>query len=382
MLKFNHKIIGVMAGFLLSLSIQAADKVVVNPNHPNGYTVQAGDTLWDIAGHFLKTPWRWPDVWQGNPQISNPHLIFPGDIISLSYDGNGKPILSSRRGGMVKLSPRARIEELSEPIPTIPLDVIRPFLTRPYVVEVNGLDDAPYVLGFTREHILGATDQKLYIRDSDRSLSQEKYHVVRPGKIYKHVESGEVLGQEARYIGAIRTVKQGDPATAIVTQNDLEIIAGDRLIPVTEDRPITQFQPSAPDHDARCSIISVINGVSQIGQYNIVAIDCGQDDGMNSGHVLTIDKRGKMVKDPYYKDEDAPERRNSQRTEFFDGEREYWRVEKHVIPDPANRVILPDEPIGTLMVFRTFPRISFALILKATDAIHVLDKVRNPVPYE
>ena len=93
MFKFNHKIIGLMAGFLLPLSIQAADRVVVNPSHPDSYTVQAGDTLWDIAGQFLKTPWSWPSVWQGNPQISNPHLIFPGDVIRLSYDGNGQPII-------------------------------------------------------------------------------------------------------------------------------------------------------------------------------------------------------------------------------------------------------------------------------------------------
>lgn len=383
MSKFSRLMAGVFTGLLLSFNLQAGDKIAVNPNHPDRYVVQAGDTLWDIAARFLEAPWRWPEVWQYNPQIPDPHLIYPGDAIALSFDANGKPILSLERNGRsaIKLSPKVRIEELTQPIPTIPLDAIRPFLTRPYVVDPGSLDTAPYVLGFAQEHIVASTGQKIYIRDSARSLTEPKYHVVRPGKLYKHADSGRVLGQEALYVGEALTLRHNDPATAQVLQSDLEILAGDRLIPMSEDRPLTQFTPKPPSGNPHCSIISVLNGVTQIGQYNVIALDCGENKGLEQGDVMSIDQRGKTVSDPYYVDEEAPERRSRQMIEFFDEEREYPKVEKYVIPDPAGKVTLPDEPVGTLMIFRVFPRVSFALVLKAADAIHVLDRVRTPDLY-
>jgi signal peptidase I len=383
MSKYSQKITGIIAGLLMSISLQAADKIAVNPSHPDKYVVQHGDNLWDIAQRFLAAPWRWPEVWNVNPQIGNPHLIYPGDTIVLSFDANGNPILSLNRDAPVraayKLRPKIRSERIDLAIPTIPLDHIRPFLTRPFVVESNSLDNAPYVLAFSKEHIRGSSGQKLYIRNATEFIPDGKYYIVRPSKIYKHGDTGETLGQEAIYVGQLITIRNGDPVTAMVLDNDLEIVKGDRLIPIEEDQPVTKFFPKPPTTNADCSIISDLSGVTQIAQFNVVALDCGHENEIAQGDVMTIDKRGYVVTDPFYTDEDAPERRISTRHEWFDEEhRSYPKVEKFVIPDPGAKALLPDEPIGTLMVFRTFPKVSFALVLRATDAIHLLDRTRNP----
>ncbi|MCW8906606.1 MAG: LysM peptidoglycan-binding domain-containing protein [Sedimenticola sp.] len=341
----SNKLACLVFGLLISWGALAADTVAVNPDHPDRYVVVRGDTLWDIAGRFLRDPWRWPDVWYVNPQIANPHLIYPGDIITMTYV-NGQLRLGLERGSTVKLSPRVRSTPLDGAIPAIPLDAIHQFLTRPYVLNEGELDAAPYVVAFAEEHILGSNDLKAYVRSIANS-DNTKFDVVRPGDAYKDAETGEILGYEALYISSSELLDSGDPATVLLSDMELESRKGDRLLPVTEDTPLNAFFPAAPRREVNGSIISVLNGVTQIGQYNVVVLDRGARDGLEPGSVLTIDHRGETIRDT-------------------------------VSGNPGETVTLPDEPAGTLMVFRTFDRVSFGLVMDATRAIHVRDRVHNP----
>ncbi len=343
--KTHFKFTGIILGLLLSCTALAAKPVAVNPAHPDRYVVVPGDTLWDISERFLRDPWRWPEVWHVNPQIENPHLIYPGDIIVMTYV-DGKPQLRLLRGTTVKLSPTMRSEALAKAIPTIPVDAIHPFLSRPYVVGLNELDGAPYVVDYVDEHIVGGAGHRIYVRSIENS-DHATFDVVRPGDPYKDADTGEVIGHEALYIGSAELQRTGDPATLLLSRTELENLPGDRLLPAAEDEPMVAFQPKAPATQINGSIISVLNGVSQIGQYNVVVLDRGTDNGLQVGDVLTIEHKGETVLDK-------------------------------VTEEPTDTVILPNEPAGTLMVFRTFPRVSFGLVMRATRAIHVLDRVRNP----
>lgn len=341
----SRKLAGFLLGFLLSCSAFAVETSDLNPNHPDRYVVVKGDTLWDIAGRFLRDPWLWPEIWYVNPQIANPHLIYPGDVLVLTYV-NGKPRLMLQRGTReVKLSPRMRSTPLDTAIPAIPMDAILPFLTRPYVVGENELDRAPYIVDFADERIIGGGGHRAYVRNLNSD--DTSFNIVRPGKAYKDGNTGEVLGYEALYVGDGRLERSGDPATLALTQTEIETMVGDRLVPVDSDSIRQNFYPKAPDEEVNGNIIDIVHGVLQVGQYQVVVLDRGSDNGLQPGDVLAIDQRGETVLDD-------------------------------VTPNPRDTVTLPDEQAGTLMVFRTFPRVSFGLILAATRAIHILDKVHNP----
>ncbi len=338
----NNKLIGFILGVLLSFSALAAGPVALNPAHPDRYTVVKGDTLWDISALFLRDPWLWPEVWYVNPQIENPHLIYPGDEIVLTYR-DGRPILTLSRKN--KLSPEVRATPIDEAIPTIPIDAIAQFLTRPFVMEENELDQAPYIVHFLDDHVLGGAGISFYAR----SIMQEdtlRYTIVRPGKPYKDPDSEEILGYEAAFIGDADLKRTGDPAKLYIASSELEAIIGDRLIKAEDDEPLVNFQPRAPESDIEGRIISVLNGVSQIGQYNVVVLNKGTRDGLEPGHVMQILQGGDDVRD--------------------------------IIKGRGETFTLPLEEAGILMVFRTFEKVSFALVMRATKPLHVLDWVRPP----
>jgi len=345
MRKYNFKLTVLLLSLVLSWNILAAESVTLNPSHPDRYVVVKGDTLWDISARFLRDPWLWPEVWYVNPQIRNPHLIFPGDVIELTYV-NGQPRLSLRRGDLVKLSPRIRSRPLDGAIPAIPIDAIQQFLSRPYVVDGGAVDSAPYIVSFGEDHLLGSSDIRAYVRAIDQDTVRH-FDVIRPGKPYRDADTDEILGYEALLIGSAELVQTGDPATLMLTDMELEFLIGDRLIPDTKDIPLNSFVPRPPDDPIKGSIISVLNGVNQIGQYDIVVLDRGANDGLKPGMVLEINHRGAVIRDT-------------------------------VSPVGGIRVILPDEEAGVLLVFRTFPRVSFGLVMHATRAIHVGDRVVNP----
>ncbi len=357
--KSINKLTGFFLGLIFSCSVVAAGQVTLNPDHPDRYVVVKGDTLWDISGRFLSEPWRWPDVWQANPQISNPHLIYPGDTLVLSFvDGKPQITVAERgssadsdqtdnlKGSVVKLSPKVRTSEIPKAIPAIPIDSIQQFLTRPYVADKRQLDNAPYVVDFADEHIAGGAGYRAYVRAISDG-NHRKFDVVRPGKPYRDAITNEVLGYEAQFIASALLQRTGDPATVLIETSELEVLKGDRLIPSVEDKPLTTFYPKPPKKKVHGSIIAVLNGVSQIGQYNVVVVDRGQVDGLEVGTVMAIDQKGEVVRDT-------------------------------VTENSADTVKLPNERAGTLMIFRTFPRVGFGLVVDATKALHVNDRVRNP----
>ena len=325
----------------------------LKPGHPDVYTVVRGDTLWDISGKFLSKPWLWPEIWQINPQIPNPHLIYPGDEIALVYV-DGQPRLQLRRGDAgrtvrltpsdtVSLQPQIRATPLESAIPAISLDAIQGFLVQNRVIEREILDAAPYVVqGESERLVLGAGD-KIYVRGT--LPDSESFSFVRHGPVYLDPETNELLGQEATYIGLGKVTSiEEDIATLRVSSTREEIQIGDRVMPTEERRVDSTFFPSAPEGEVRGQIISVFSGVTQVGQYDVVVLNRGEREGMAVGNVLAIYKRGALARD---------------------------RI--------ANQTIrLPSERAGLLMVFRTFDKLSYGLVLRAERPLAVFDEVRNP----
>ena len=330
----------------------AQDDDLLKQQHPDRYIVKKGDTLWDIAGMFLNKPWLWPEIWQINPQVANPHLIYPGDELELIYL-DGKPRLRMK-AGVLRLSPRVRVAPWDGAIPTIPVDAIAPFLSLPYVLNEGELDAAPYVVAFADEHIVAGAGQRIYVR-SIESDENRKYDIVRPGDAYRDAETNEILGYEGLFIGAAQLRNTGDPATLMVDVAEQEVRVGDRMRPAVREKGTGNFHPKAPAQPVDGAIISVLNGVSQIGQYNIVVLDRGSVDGLSPGVVLQVDHRGETVPDQVARSQATFLNRSMRK-----------------------KVKLPDEPAGLLMVFRAFERVSFGIIMDAKRSIHVKDKVRNP----
>ena len=325
----------------------------LKPGHPDVYLVVKGDTLWDISGTFLSKPWLWPEIWQINPQVENPHLIYPGDEIALVYV-DGQPRLHLRRGDAgrtvrltpsdtVSLQPQIRSTPLESAIPAISLDAIQAFLVQNRIVESEVLDAAPYIVqGDTNRLVLGAGDQ-VYVRGE--LVDARSYNVVRKGPLYVDPESNEVLGREATYIGLGTSIAQDDDvATMAISSTREEVQVGDRVLPTEERRVDANFFPSAPDRDIKGEIIAVLSGVTQVGQYDVVVLNRGEREGIEVGNVMAIFKRGAIARD---------------------------RI--------ANETIrLPSERAGILMVFRTFEKLSYGLVLVTEKPLSVNDEVRNP----
>lgn len=345
-------VLGILRGLLIPLLFSAsvwADTLQINPNHPDQYTVIKGDTLWDISGKFLEHPWQWPELWRNNPHIQNPHWIYPGDTLYFSYV-NGEPRLSltpgEGYGESPNLVPHIRESAIEQAVPMIPVDAIAQFLSSPKVMSAEEMALSPYVLDFADEHLIAGNGDRVYVRAIENPVGLG-YTVYRQGKPYISPETQEILGYEAQYIADTMIETAGDPATLRITKSASEVRRGDRLMPSAEGEMALNYFPRPPEHQVRGSIIRVMGGVSQIGQHNIVVIDKGKADGLEVGHTLDIYKRGRIVTDRIQSDE-------------------------------AVQVKLPDELAGVLMIFRPFERVSYALVMKATAAIHVLDRVQTP----
>ncbi len=338
--------LGLVFAALLTGSL-IADEITLNPNHPEQYVVVKGDTLWDISGRFLEKPWLWPEVWYVNPQIDNPHLIYPGDIINLVYV-DGKPQLRVTRGHpTVKLSPTAREERLDKAIHTIPIDAIKQFLNQPLVVGENELQKTPYMVTAADEHVIAGAGDRIYVRGVT-DPSHAKYNLFRPGAAYIDPDTGENLGYAADYVADAAVQQVGSEVTTMkLTRTSREARAGDRLLPVTQDEIHAHFTPRAPAQQVDGRIIAVVDGVTQIGQFQEVVLNRGSREGIEVCHALAVYQAGEIVPD------------------FVSGK-------------VNDSVQLPDERGGELMVFRVFEKVSFGLIMEATRALHVNDRVRNP----
>lgn len=362
-------------GFIIPLFFSMAvwaDELQIKPNHPEQYTVVRHDTLWAISGKFLQHPWEWPKLWSQNSQIKNPNLIYPGDTIYFSMV-NGKPQLSLTRNPQQadiatncilkeedfkngrkdfaltkdgKLKPCIRESDIEKPIKLIPYHQIAKYLSSPKIVGENELNHMPYVVDIANEHVIGGAGDKIYVRSITEPTGSE-YMVYRTGDTFIDADTQEVLGYEARYIANATLQQVGDPATLILSKSDSEIRTGDRVMPYADDEISLNYFARPPEQPIRGSIISVLGGVSQIGIDNVVVIDKGSRDGLLPGHELDIYQNGGVTKDPYSTTKN-------------------------------DAVRLPNEIGGMLMVFRTFDRVSYALVMQATNALHVLDRVQTP----
>ncbi|NOQ93248.1 MAG: LysM peptidoglycan-binding domain-containing protein [Methylophaga sp.] len=344
---------------LLSLPLVATE-LELNPDHPQQYEVVRGDTLWDISGRFLKYPWHWPELWSANSQIENPHLIYPGDLLTLVYR-DGKPVLELKRGSTAyKMSPEAREIVLEKAIATIPLDEIRAFLTRPQVVTEGALSEAPYIVASSDERLISGAGDRVYARGLDETKGKN-YSVFSKGQVYKDPETQEVLGYEAIYKGDALVSAEGDPATISLTKTTQEVLTGDRLLAVIEDNYEMNFLPRSPEHEVNGVIISVFNGVSQVGQYQIVVLNQGKRDNLAVGHTLAVYQTGATVIDTVLSGRD---------------DETYFNTHNKGV-DRNQTVTLPDEHAGVAMVFKVFEKVSYAIVMKATRAIHLNDRVTS-----
>ncbi len=326
----------------------------LRPGVPERYVVEKGDTLWDISSHFLKDPWLWPEVWHINPAIRNPHLIYPGDVIALTWV-DGKPVLTLEGAEAippppprpdlktVKLSPSARTSKLRRSITTIPRSAIAQFLRRPFIIDEDDLDDAAYIVSNFGDNIISGKGKKIYAARIDDG-QVINFNIVRKGDAYIDPDTGDLLGYEALNLGEARLHKLGKPTTLIVTKAYKEILKGDYLMPKEDQVVEVNFFPRAPDRDVAGRIISVAEGLSKIGQFNIVVINQGEDSGLQPGHVLEVHQAGLVVEDPHTNDD----------------------------------VRLPEEKAGLMMVFKPYKKVSYGLIMEAYRNLKVLDYVYSP----
>jgi hypothetical protein len=325
-----------------------SEPVALHPEAPQSHRVVAGETLWDIAARFLRDPWRWPEVWRTNPQLEDPHLIFPGDRITLSYHAERGPSLELQRElPRYPISPQIRVRELEKVIPTLALDAIQPFLLHSQVVDREALEKAPYVVAGTEERLVLGVGDEVYVRGFSAPTSIP-YGIYRSGEAYRDPDSPKrILGYEALFIAAASVRQFGDPAIVRIQNPTREVLVGDRLLPVREREFEYHFFPHAPSLPVEGKIIAVVDGVSQIGQHQVVVLNLGAEEGIARGSVLGVYQAGREVHDPI-----------SRRS--------------------RDKVRLPDERAGVAMIFHVFEHMSYALIMRAERAIHVYDLVRNP----
>jgi hypothetical protein len=349
---------------------------------PDRYVVVRGDTLWGISERFTDSPWRWPEIWNFNrDQIRNPHWIYPGEVIVLDRasgtlsvagrdgapgtgtgsgagttgTGSGAPGRSGLEGGgtvgTVKLSPRVRAESTAkDAIPSIPPNIIEPFLSRPLVIEPDGLDNAPTIIGTEDNRVIIEAGNRAYVRGIGGS-SEENWFVYRRGKALVDPDTNITLGYEAIYLGTARVARAGDPATVQLTTVTQEVGKGDKLVPAGVPE-VPKYAPHAPAVFMQGRILGVYGGLGKVGEggpQSIVTLNRGRSDGVEVGHVFALYRPG-----PTVTDDSRPKGSG-----------------------PAT-FKLPDERYGLAFVFRIFDRVSYALVMRVSKPVNSLDVVQTP----
>ena len=375
-----------------------AREIELREDHPREYVVQPGDTLWDIASRFLTQPWQWPAIWQANPQIENPHQIFPGDVISLVFIG-GEPRLMVD-DSVRRLSPEIRREDIEGPITTLPLDAIEPFLRHPRILTGEEFTDLPYIIANYEQRVFAGSGDRTYARGmSDAAVGQE---VVIARLAYEFVDRSEavvgergmrrnrmrdgavqvpaherpsseiwqntfgrlealnypVIGYELFEAGRATVVQAGDPAILQIGESRREVMAGDFVLPVEDFEYEANFFPRAMDEvPDQGRVLSITEAYYGVGHFQVVAINLGTSDGIRPGHMFSAFRPGQTIRD-------------NQR---------YPRMSRSAFESPERvHVTLPEEFAGQIMVFRPFERISYAIVLDGTNAVRINDRLDHP----
>jgi len=340
----------IISALLLALTAslaQAADPapLQVADNAPQRHIVVRGDTLWGISAQFLKEPWRWPEIWQLNKeQIKNPHLIYPGDVIVLDRDANGNPRL--RLAGENRLQPKIYSEPLAETIPSIPQNVIEPFISEPLIVEDSTVNHGARIVAMQEERVFLGTGDTAFVEGASDRPQQAAWQVYRPAKPLRDPETNEVLGYEAFYLGTARQKEPGEPGVFQIASAKQEIGRGDRLLPAQHPQ-LVNYVPHRPEKDVSGRVVSVYGGVGSAGRNSVITLNRGRTDGLEVGHVLALYRHRS---DTFRNDE----------------------------TDKKETVQLPDQRYGLVFVFRTFDRLSYALVLNSNGTVNINDGLRNP----
>lgn len=339
--------------FLVNQTV-LAEGPALKSDHPERYVIKKGDTLWDIAGRFLESPWRWPEIWDVNPDIKNPHLIYPGDVVVLTFI-DGKPVLTiekpvkvERKRATVKLSPQVRVEQVTRPVSTIPLNVVEKFLSRVQVISREELRKSPYVVALGDRHIVSGMSDRIYAKGG-HVRKNGVYMVAHPGKVYKDPYSmgSPELGIEITYVAKTRIEEEGDPATGLLIESFRETLRGDRLLKdQRKNLNAGDFVPRVTDKPVSGRVISLVDAMAMSGQYQVIVLNRGSQQGLEVGHIFSVKKKGEQVED--------------------------------VTGDGKGHITLPDEKVGMIMVVRAYPRMSYALVLEAKKDINVGDYFVRP----
>lgn len=340
-----------------SRTIATGSNIPLSADAPDEYIVKTGDTLWDISKIYLRDPWYWPEIWYVNPQVENPHLIYPGDVLKLVYiDGQPRLTIAERgEGGTKRLSPEIRREPLTDAITAIPYDIVASFMGRPTLLDKDQVNNAPYVVAMRDGHIIGATGNELYARGIEDAALDSRYSVIHVEEEIRDPENNDLLGYTGIYVGSGPIAIEGDPAKLVLTDSAREALQGDKLFPESIDVNM-DFVPHAPDSEIDATVIAV-QSHTVIGQYNVVALNRGSSSGLEPGHILAVSQRGGIVRDRYSKGGLGA------RSASLGG---------------GKKVQLPNERVGMVMVFKAFDRMSYALVMETTREIRHGDIAANP----
>jgi hypothetical protein len=354
----------IISALLLALAAsftQAADPtpIQIADNAPERHIVVPGDTLWGISAKFLKEPWRWPEIWRLNSeQIKNPHRIYPGDVIVLDRDANGNPVLRLASKGSGKLEPKIYSEPVQQSIPSIPANVIEPFVSEPLIVDDISVNGGARIVAMQEERVyLGPGDKAFVAGASDRP-NQELWQIYRPGKPlidpefqpgmtgYRPDDKTQILGYEAFYLGTARQLQPGEPGVFEIRTFKQEIGRGDRLLPANPPQ-LVNYAPHKPEVNIDARVVSVYGGVGTAGRGSIITLSRGKNNGVEVGHVLALYRN---------------------RSDTF----------RNPETDQKETIDLPPERYGLVFVFRTFERLSYALVLNSNGSVNLNDLLSNP----
>lgn len=309
---------------------------------PHEYTVKKGDTLWDIASRFLKNPWKWLNIWERNPFVGNPDLIYPGDVLLFDERNGALHLKVLRAGPQAQVLPLMR-DSANEAIPVVQPELILPFLRRPGVIDPAEYSKLPYILSSKEDRVIFARDDILYAKGLDQQSGQ-RLDVVRLGGLLKDPVTQAVLGQRIEHMGMAEAIDNGDPRRIRLLAAYKEIHVGDRLLPQSDVDAQLRLIPQVPEQPLRGILFAAEENINELGQSAVAMINIGSEAGAKAGHILNVYRAGRSVIDPISK-----------------------------LP-----LTLPEENVGTLMLFRIFPKLSYALVVQSREPIRLGDVVHNP----